>query len=232
MILSELRTLTTDFISYDNDSYKGEATSSSEVNAVVNWAIRSIARRLYLFEPRITLTTATGIGRYDISDTNYFERRMLDIHRVTVGGVILRDNRDRFGLYPSLDWLDAKFPSWRTASNGTPTAAVLTGQVLTFNCPASGVLSNTFVSGRFVPNDLTADGQTPLLPTELHELVCYLAAVKFTLPTATEEEQWGRLRAFKAEAVDLLPELYVRQYMSVHGRPPAIVPGASNGGAS
>lgn len=231
MILSELRTLTSNFIAYDNDAYVGESPSNSDINSVINWAIRSIARRLYLFEPRITLTTSAGIGRYDISDTTYFERKLLDVHRVIVSGTILRDNRSQFGLYPSIDSFDARFPTWRTASNGTPTGAVLTGQVLTFDCPASGALSNTFVSGRFIPNDLTADGQSPLIPTELHELIAYLAAMKFTLPTATEEEQWLRLRTFRQEAVDLLPELYVRQYTSVHGVPPSIVPGASTGGA-
>lgn len=232
MTLAQLRTLTSYFISYDNDAYLGESPSNSDLDTVVNWAIRSIARRLYLFEPMIALTTSAGVSRYDIGDTTYFERRMLDIHRVVVGGTILRDNRSQFGLYPSLNAFEARYPTWRTASNGTPTGAVLAGQNLTFDCPASGVLANTFVSGQFMPNDLSADGQTPLLPVELHELVAYLAATKLALPTATEEEQWGRLRAFKTEAVDGLPELYIRQYQSVHGHPPQIVPGAVSGGAN
>ncbi|MBS1826521.1 MAG: hypothetical protein JST93_14490 [Acidobacteria bacterium] len=225
MTLSELRTLATYLLTYDQDTYI-ESPSNSDWNALINQGIRAIARRLYLYEPKIILTTSAGVGRYDISDTTAFERKMLDVDKVVVSGAVLKNERSAQGLYSSIDWFDAKNPTWRTASNGTPTAAILLGQVLTFDKPASGVIANTFVSGRFIPNDLSADGQSPLLPTELHELVAYFAAVKFSFPNATEDEQWNRIKALDAKSVELLPELFVRQYKSVHGVAPTIVPGA------
>lgn len=210
MTLAELRTRTRNFLLYDLDSFYGASPSDADLDESINWAIRSLGRRLFLYDPKIAFTV-TGTGTYDIESSS-FSRTCLFVDKVIINGTILRDFYNRFGLY-TLDQLDARYPSWRTTT-GTPTAAALSSQLLFLYPAPTAPISGCFVSAQYLPASLSSSGQTPDIPLELHEAIAFLAAFNQALPTATEQEQYERLKAYKSETFELIDQVRSRQFAS------------------
>lgn len=205
MNLQEILDLRTQNLRFDLDDSYGESPTAQQQVDSVNWAIRTISKHIIQFNPKITFTLTAGTAIYDLRDTNVVSSKVIKPYQVVINGNILWNaGHSEYGLW-TLAELERSNPSWRTASNSTPTKAVYygNGKILLNPPPTAEIVSagNNYVSGQYLAADMTT-GQTassPDLPVELHESVAYLAAVKSAIPYVTEQEGWQRLQAFNAE---------------------------------
>lgn len=213
MTLTELRTMQTAFLALDLDNFAGESPSSSDQNVQINWAYRRIARKCHLVHPKITFTLTADTALYGLSDTAVWGtlRRMVNISHVTINGVMLRacDQR-QYGLWTPREFID-RYPTWQTASSGTPTKAVQYGQNLLLHVPPTAAVvsaGNNYVAGQYIPPDL--DGVTyitPDLPEEIHPAIAYLAAIHAASPQASEPEMWTRLQAYGQAWTEMVDDI-------------------------
>lgn len=238
MTLSTIRTLVTDFGIY-LDNYRGDSPTAAELTAQTNWGIRVFARKLNLFDPRIAFTlnpvTSSNSAKFYIRDTvglaagpytattpatPVVAKRVIKPYGVYISGKPLYDWNGNVGLW-SLSQLENDVPSWRTENAGTATKAVYVGNgMLLLSAPPSAVGSNNFISGTYIPTDLinsTDDANSPDLPDELHEALAYFVAQHAGMPTATEQEQWSKLAAYKGEWMDLVNEIAMENRNAIEG---------------
>lgn len=238
MILSEIRTLVTGFTRY-LDNYVAASPSPTELTAQVNWGVRHFARKLHLFDPRISLTlnsvASTNDTIYNIRDTvglsagpytvetpstPVVSKRVVKPYVVFIDGQPLLDWNGSPGLW-SLSQLEERYPTWRTGTTGTVAIAVYLGNGrLLLYPPPSAAGSNHFISGTYLPADLvvtTDDAKSPDLPDELHEALAYFVAQHVAMPTVTEGEAWTRLKAYNAEWFELVSEIATENRNAVEG---------------
>lgn len=223
MTLAELRTLLDAHMAEDLDGYDGLTPSDGQKDDVINWGVRMVGLSLYLFGD-VAFTPTEGDRDFSLCNKNSFSKEILTPDHVVLDDVPLRDATRRIGLW-SYDQFTRWFPQVRTASNGTPTAASFTAGRIVFDKPfdaSAAAATGNYVVGRFLPEDLSGDGSEPTdIPTHLHETIVYLAAIKWSLPNATVDEQYNRLRSYSSESVPLLIAEFTRQYRDTHGRDPS-----------
>lgn len=198
------------------DNYDGTSATASQKTAQINWAIRELGRRMHLYDPRIVFTLTSPIAStngamFNLRDTaGTVSRKVWKVLGVVIDNNTLRSYAGTQGLW-ALDQLNRVNPAWRTEPTGTPTRAVqLSRTRLLLSPPPSGAFSNNFIAGYYIPASLvnsTDDGVEPDIPEELHECLAYFAAQKVAMPTATEQEQWTRLGAYKAEWEEMVNEI-------------------------
>lgn len=208
--LANLRTLQTNFMSMDLDNYVGESPSSAEQTTQLNWAQRTIARRLFMVDAKVTFTPVFGDGLIQNIRTAC-SKRVIQPFSVTINGNPLWNCAgNEIGLW-SLAELFRYNPKWQTASAGTPTAAVYkgNGELILYLPPTSTVISdgNNFICGQVLPAEMSTDGSAPSIPEECHECLAYLAAVYAAMPMATEAEMWKRIEAFNGSWVRIVDEI-------------------------
>lgn len=201
MTLEELLNHLRGLHSLDLDNVDGLEPSNDALIRQINWAQRSIAKRIKPFDPSVTLTLTTGQMGYSLSSTA-FSKRMIGVTSVYLDGVpLFRSLGDRSGLW-SYSELERDRPYWRNLANGTPEIALQTDTSCLYLIPAPDAAASAKsckVSGFVYPADLTsASLESSIdLPLELHECVAYLAAVRAAMPVCTEEEAWRRVNAYE-----------------------------------
>ena len=238
MILSEIRTMITGFGVY-LDHWAADAPTATQLTASVNWSIRLFARKLHLFDPRITFnlnplantngaqfqirdTVGAAAGIYTVVTpaTAVVSKRVIKPYAVYIGGTPLKDYQGEVGLW-SMSQLNQENPSWPTENTGSVKIAVYLGNGrLLLSQPPSAAGSNNFISGEYIPNDLvvtTDDANPPDLPEELHEALAFCAAARVALPTATEQEQWARIGAYNKEWEQIANEIALENMNAING---------------
>lgn len=222
MTLTELRTRVTDLLKFDLDNFGTVAAgtvSDAYLDAQLNWALRLLAKKLFLYDASITFTLTTNQSSYDLRNvsTSAFSRKVLWVHYVIIGGEVLRDvQQTEPGLW-TMPQLEKRFTTWRTDSAGTILRALQTDRALIVHPKPSATGSNNFVAGRYTPVALSSAGDIPDIPEELHEILATLAAVKAAEPQVSEQEGWTRLQRFDAAIPDQVAIAAKTAYMSIFG---------------
>jgi len=185
------------------DHYEADSPTNAQLNASLNWAQRNIGKRIHLFDPKITFTLVASQAKYDIRDvkTPVVSRKVLIPHVVTLGGNPLYQYDGKVGVW-SIGELARCRPTYLTESAGTVSIAAFFDRYIYLSPAPSAVGSNNFISGTYIPADMSNDTDEPDIPEELHECLAYYAAVHAALPSATETEQWQRIQAYNAEWAD------------------------------
>lgn len=204
--LAQLRTLQASLLSFDLDNFAGNSAgtvSDADRNRQINMAYQILARRLKIYDPKVTLTLYADDDVIDLrvttgSTNNKVSKRVWKAEYVIIGGNPLLDASGKeYGLW-SMDELERECPGWRTASSGTPSiAAYYTSTKIRLYPKPSAAGSNNFVSGLVIPADLSADADVPDIPEEIHEVIAFLAAVFASSPMASENEAWARLQKYE-----------------------------------
>ena len=203
MYLSDAVSLVNSFSQFDLDNYAGESPTNANVTSQINWASRLISKKLEMFNPVVVFTLTAGIRTYDLRSTSSFSVPVVKPMQVVIAGSLLLDARqDRPGLW-SISEFERLNPNWRTDANGVPDKAAWHTDKLVLNPPpntATASLNTHYVSGLVLSADLTYDANASTtalnVPVELHECVCYLAAVKAATPQVSEQEAWQRVSAY------------------------------------
>ena len=212
MLTSELIQMVKDHLSYDLDNYKGTAPTDAQIVAQLNWAQRTIAKRIEPFDPKITLTLVQNQDTYNLRDitTPVVSKKVFRVQRVMINGgfLLTRDLRD-YGLW-SLDELQTYASTWITDSADTPTKAVQDGTQLILHPKPSSTFSNNYISGYYLPADLLDPGtsdNTPDLPEEVHEAMALLTAVYASDPVVSEAEGLARLQRYSGRAAEAIEQV-------------------------
>jgi hypothetical protein len=210
MTTAQLVEMTTAHLSYDLDSYVGEAPTDEQVVRALNYAQRLISHRVHLWHPSVELALVAGRAVYSLeNDTSL---RVVRPYSVIVGGLpLLNAARDDYGLW-SYQEMERRSPAWRAEEPGVPRRAVHNGLLLILNPapnPETVARGSHYVSGQVLAPDLDAaePERAPELPSVLHETLALAAAVHLATPMASEQEQWTRLAAFKAEIQPIIEDL-------------------------
>lgn len=205
----------------DLDGYDGLAPSDAQKDAVLNWGLRQVGLSIYLYgDVAITLTTNDQAIRLD--DTTKFASSMLSIDEVLLDEAVLRDQTRRRGLW-TVDMFKRWFPSANSAAAGVPVAATILDNKLKFDKPVNNATATGggTATGRHLPVPISDTNLEPIdVPHYLHEIIVYLAAIKWSLPNATEQEQYMRLKSYSSDAMPLLVAEFRRMFKNTHGRDP------------
>lgn len=214
MILTDAIQLVKDLTQIDLGNFSGEAPSNANITAQINRARREVSRRIFIFDPSVTLTLTASEPKYNLRTyTSVVSRPVIRPYHVIISGnPLLERHGCNYGLW-TWDELNRSYPGWRTDTAGTPTKAAWTGPELILHpAPDSTVaaLSTHYIAGQVLSKDLSAtddaSNQLPE-PVEIHEDICLMAAVWAESPTATEEEAIARLLRYNAKAMDRMNEI-------------------------
>jgi len=224
MTLTDLRTSLTDALVFLDNS-KIDATGP-DLTTQLNWAIREVGKRLYLYDPRITFTLTaianTNSAKFNIRDvdTPVVSRKVVQPHVVWISEYACKDYEGKPGLI-SLSQLNVLRPKWPTESTGTPSYAVYLGNgKLLLSPPPSSAGSNNFISGTYMPADMTHgsdDAEEPDIPEELHEYLAWVCAANVAEPTATTQEQLSIMNRYLARANTLIEGIALDNRNAIEG---------------
>lgn len=220
MTLLDLRSLMDKYLVADLDAYDGTAPTSGQKDTVLNRSLRLVGQALYLYKNDVLLTLVNTQQTYDY-DGGDFAQVMLDVDAVHYNGAFLRDFTRKIGVF-TVPQFDARFPSWRAATAGEPTAVCSNGKSLIFDKPANTTAAGNdcYARGRVLPIALSGDSSVPEIPEHCHEIIAMLGAIIYAMPTATVDEQWFRLQNYQANTMDVLMTTFKRQFRAAHGRDP------------
>lgn len=222
MTLVQLRTRVSQLLAFDLDNFASDASGTvadADLTIQINWALRLLSKKLFLYDPSITLTLGAGTQTYDLrnTSTSSFSRIVLWVHYVIIGGVSLLDYHGTEPGTWTMPQLQKRHDAWRTDSSGTVLRAVQADRALILHPKPSATGSNNFVAGRYMPAALSGDSDVPDIPLELHEILATLAAVKASEPNVSEGEGWERLKRYDAAMVDQIVNAAAQSYASVFG---------------
>lgn len=209
--LEQLREYLKDLLSFDLDNFKdrdGQTPSDIQLTDQINFGLRWIGSRVYLFDPSITLTLTAETASYDLRDTDIVSRKVIEAIGVVINGNTLRaaDRRTR-GMW-KFGEVERSVSNWRADTSGTPDKAWQIGTTLHLHRkPTAAIVStgSNYIVGHYMPADLV-DGQDdtlyPDLPEELHEPIAQIAAIYAADPSVSEAEGINRLGRYNARAID------------------------------
>lgn len=209
MTLSEILIYVKDNYAYDGDiaNSLGENPTDAQLIPYVNWAIRSIARKVKQIGIYLPITLTAGTSTYNLNAgtgiATTVASQITRIHRVYIGNQVM-NKADRFspGMW-SYNEIERFDPKYRSAASGQPIAAAQFGNNLVlYPAPSSTVASGSgnYLVAEYLPPSLTISdlSNSPDLPVELHEAVAYLAAIKVAAPQITEGESYQRLQLYNS----------------------------------
>lgn len=207
------------------DNSKEEATGP-DLTSQINWAIREVGKRCYLYDARITFTltatASTNGAQFNIRDvaTPVVSRKVIEPHVVWIGQYALKDYDDKPGLL-SISQLNQMRHKWPTESTGTPSRAVYLGNGrLLLSPPPTSAGSNNFISGTYMPANMvhgTDDGASPDIPEELHEYLAWVAAANAAEPTSTTQEQLSIMNRYLTRANAMIEDISLANRNAVEG---------------
>lgn len=212
MTTAQLITRVGQYLAYDLDAYAGASPTDAQYVAVLNEAMREIAKAAFLVEPSIALTLTAGTATYSLRSTSVLAKKVDQVLRVTINQYPLKTcDGKRRGVWTFTD-LEEYAPNWREADNGTPRAAVQMGdKLILYPPPTSTVVTEggNYVTGTKLPADLSESttSASPDIPEELHEPLAKLAAAKAADPNATEGHQDARIARLYQQAMQAANEV-------------------------
>lgn len=209
MTLANLRTfitnITTDF---QLDNFVAAAPTSTQLTDQINWAIRVFSRHTWCaFDPKITFTVTADVASYSGRSLTVFSKKIIWPQFVTINGVPLcgPDNLHP-GMFSFRQLVD-RYRTFQTVASGKPVvAAWMPGEkVYLTPPPTAAVLSagNNFMAAVYEPADLVVgadDANEPDIPAPYHETLGYIAAIKGSMPRATEQAALQALANYDAQA--------------------------------
>lgn len=183
-------------------NYAGDEMTDAQALLQINWAIRTLSKRLEQYDSLIVMTLIDGTRSYRLKNTAVFSRKVLKPFYVTIGGSPLKAaSGDVYGFH-TMHEIERAWKGWRTVETGTPTRAVLSArETITFVRPPDAATvagAGNYLAGTYMAADLTALTETPDIPEELHECVSYLAAERAGGVMA-EGDAWNRVIHFNRE---------------------------------
>lgn len=206
-------------LTYDLEKFDLAEANDDEV---VDWAVEVISKRLFLYEPSMTVTLTDDVAEYAFDDTTAFPFQPLTIDQVTVGGKPMRDLTRRRGLFQNSQQFEDRYGDFRTATKATPEAAVIFGNSLRFNCKVNGTPACR-ASARVIDKIGADDADEPTyIPEELQRFIAYVAAIKHAKPTVEPEEAWTRLRTYDESAGIEFQEQFRRAFKQTYGFEPTV----------
>lgn len=185
MTLEDFRTLVFTIAKTHGQPYI-KLTDTADLNALINESLRRLCvDTKCLYDDNVTFTLSTSVsGRFDMRDTTYFSREMVDIRRVVIDGSPLWGPTASQHLF-SVEQIERDVPNYRTAATGKPSrAAVIPPSTLILSPAPSSVYSNCFVSGWYLPDLLELDTDELALNEEDQRDAAYQVAYDLILPTA------------------------------------------------
>ncbi len=212
MVLSELRTMLTELLSFDLDNVKGESPTDVELDGQINEAQSFASRETFLFDPKVPWTIKKDVSRYNLHDLTVMEKRIVRPYWATINGNKLYNaRRDDYGIWTYGEFID-DHQTWEDDSSGTPTKVVLynAANVILHLAPTATVVSTgkNYLAGHVLANDMTADDHSPEgFPEDMHEAIAFRAAWKAAIPQVTEAEGWRRLAEYERQWKEPLKEL-------------------------
>ena len=226
MTLTEAIAYIADIQSHDLDNFQGEAPSQADSIEQVNWAMRTMARKLFLFDANITLTLVDTQAEYDLNDrtTPVVSVRCIKPITVYIDQLPLKNQKGERGVW---DWFsfEEAHPSYLSVDDAQPYLAVAmpNNKLRMYPAPdaTAAALTNT-IAGQYIPDNLTASdlsNQLPL-PEEVHEALCFMAAEKTAMPMQSEAEGWRRLAAFRQEWMTTIEEIEKQNRRAIMPRRP------------
>jgi len=218
MILSEILTQVKDNYAYDGDiaNSLGETPTDTQLIPYVNWAIRSIARKIKQVNIYIPITLVASQNNYNLNAgtgiSTSVASQITRVHRVYINNVVLNKPDGRSPGMWSYNEVERYDPTYRRAAAGQPIAGAQWGNnLLLYPAPSSTVASGSgnYLVAEYLPANLTiADlSNSPDLPVELHEAVAYLAAIKIAAPQITEAESYQRLNLYNSMINESIQEV-------------------------
>jgi hypothetical protein len=221
MTLAEILVQVRDNYTYDNDLAESLGASPTDAQLVpyVNWAIRSISRKIKQVNVYIPITLAADTSTYSLNGistgvgiSTTVASQVTRVHRVFIGNnVIRKPNGQTPGMW-SYNEIERYNPSYRSQASGQPIAAAQFGNnLLLYPAPTSTVASGTgnYLVAEYLPAPMSASltSASPDLPVELHEAVAYLAAIRIQAPNITEAESYQRLNLYNGFINEAIQEV-------------------------
>jgi hypothetical protein len=188
-------------------SYKADAPTDAQKLAVLNWAQIAVAKKIGFWHHGLTLTLVADQKEYNLRTAA--SKRVTKPDYVIINGNKLKNAAgDAYGIW-TIRELEREYPTWRSASSGTPGRAAYYNQTLIIHQPPTAAIvsaGENYIAGRCLPAPL-AVGVEPDLPEESHMPLCLAAAVRHALPTCSEDYAWKLLEAMGATGMDELAQL-------------------------
>lgn len=218
MTLTDILTQVRDNYIYDNDIADNLGANPTDAQLVpyVNWAIRSIARKIKQINVYIPITLTANQSTYNLNAgvgiSTTVASQVTRLHRVFINNnVINKPNGQTPGMW-SYNEIERWNPSYRSQPSGQPIAAAQFGNnLLLYPAPSSAVASGSgnYVVAEYLPAEMSASNLSvsPDLPNELHEAVAYLAAIRIQAPNITEAESYQRLNLYQSFIGDAIAEV-------------------------
>jgi hypothetical protein len=199
MTRTEIRNLALEFCKVDGQQYLA-ATQTTELNALINRCLIQVGSKYpALYDDQIQFTLVPGTHTYNLRNAASFARRISKPLQVVIDGLPLQSPRGGRGK-SSMAELNATWEVYRTSPNSKPLFwAEKPPQHLRLFPTPDFAYADSYVSGWYLPPDLTTDAQEPELPLEYHEAFTRYVAAKLLEPYSSGESVAKRMR-LQAEA--------------------------------
>lgn len=190
-------------------NYAGDTMSDAQALLQINRAIRLMSKDLKQWDSLIAVTLVVGTRSHSIRSTNVFARKIVKPFYLVINGNPLWDaSGKRFGFF-TIHEADRYYPDWRTRTEDTTFAAILSGnEKITYLPPPNAAVvsaGNNYIAGTYMAADLTALSETPDIPEEFHECLAAMAAT-FASGALGEGEIWNRIKAINMDWHELVQD--------------------------
>ena len=211
----ELKTLVGYFAQASGQAY---ITAASDINALIGECIGIYAEEtLTFFDPKIALTLSSGVSAYDLRSLSIVSKKVCLPVSVAIGNATLTNMYGRPGPISSTEWHGLS--DAYSVSNATPTRWTWEPpNTLRLYAAPSSAGSNNYVSGYYIPADLSADGDEVPLPAECERELALFVTSRLLDPRASGESlekvqrldqvAWARFQARKERAAQLMNTVY------------------------
>jgi hypothetical protein len=193
----------------------GAVPSHDQCLAQLNRAQERVAKRIYWYDPNITVTLTANIGAYNKSGAA-FSSRILRLMRAWVNGT-------EIAVRP-FQHFEQEWPDWRTsATPATPQVVTAYGSTILYHVPpdaACVAAAGNKAAALALPAAMVAAAANTTecaLPIEAHEAVVFLAAVLAAHPASSDEVSFRLMADYSRDAGDVIDTLRFQNYPVVFG---------------
>lgn len=194
------------------------------MNVVISNQLREFsAQTLCLYDPVVGFNLTSGVATYNVRDTQYFDREMVKVQKVTINSEPLYNLQGVQGA-TSLDELATNYPRYLTDELGTPKhfAQIPPHHIRLYPKPdADGQTNACSVSGWYLHATLTGTGATDstllTIPEEYQRAAAYFTATALLIPSADGDVDYGRLQLLTNQTQVAMQELRQRSLQLLEG---------------
>lgn len=221
MNLQELIETYDDFMAelYDSKARDGHTVSDEEKVGRLNYGLRKLSVYIQQFDPMITFAPTADTIAHSLRSSSIFGKKVTEVAQVELNGNILKRPDGSRGLWKAQE-IERYVSDWRTASSGTPNKAWQLGDKLYLHVPPNSTIAaaTNYVAGKYIAADLVygEDTSEPDVPEELHEAVCYIAAMFASKPVSSNSEAMSILGEYKAEWMEAAKDVRRRNRRMLH----------------